>query len=46
MFRRSAALLRWTALGHLSALDDPATPSGADALALEHPAGARRSPAV
>jgi hypothetical protein len=42
----AAALLRWTALGQASVLDDPATPSGADALAPEHLAGARGTPAA
>jgi hypothetical protein len=37
----AAALVRWMALGHASALDDPATSSGADALAPEQRAGAR-----
>ena len=37
----AAALLRWTALGHASALEDPATSPGADALAPEQRAGAK-----
>ena len=37
----AAALVRWMALGHASALEDPAPSSGADALAPEQRAGAR-----
>ena len=36
----AAALLRWTALGDASSIDDPAASSGADALAPEPRAGA------
>jgi hypothetical protein len=37
----AAALLRWTALGDASVVDDAATTSGADTLAPEPRAGAR-----
>ena len=42
----AAALLRWTAFGDASAADDATTSSGTDALAPEHPAGARGTPAA